>query len=1087
MSITSRRGTLIQLFEDPPRKYRPHIAWQWNHQLEAEELERQIKEMKEKGCGGFFIFPFLRGLDPAPLYLSEEWFRWVEYAVHEAQRLGIDAWLYDEDLWPSGMAGGRVMKDHPEYRMSSLSLAKEEKVVGPTTYETQVPGKNELIFVLAMPWEGKYRNLPETVLDLTPYVSKNRLKWHVPMGEWLIMIFVRVILENVGFFGSHVDYLNKDAIKCFIDLTHKAYVQRLQKYIGSVVPGVFTDEPAINFQPFYQKGAKVIPWTPKLMEHFKSIKNYDLKLCLPAIFHDVGPKTSKIRCDFYEVVTKSYVDAFFKQIYNYLSTLNGLLVGHILYEGELFPQVRNEGDFFRVTEYMHYPGVDFFEGTWPSLERRYPNNLCGPKFASSAGHVLGKPRVLSESFTAHGWKQNMRLLKQSSDWQLAMGANFFVHMAFWYSIQGHRKRQWPGASCHSTYWPFYKLFTDYLSRVCYMLSEGRHVSDVAVLYPVKSIWAHMNPCSTPLTKKIEEDFSDISETLSKLHHDYDYIDEESLQHSEMSQGTIRVRDEEYKLLVLPSLTTISLQTLEKIKEFYRGGGTILATRILPTESVERGSDRRVSEEFEKIFGVSPLQLLKDMLNGREQPPKLVRKRNRAGGSALFLISSTSIRQPEVREVVGKALKKEITPDVSITSEGKEVEDIVYIHRLKEGRHIYLFHNTSADKTCQAKISLREKGTPECWDSVSGRIKPLYRYNFNEGKTNILLRFHPLESYLLVLSRSISDKPHVVDADLHIDKISLKDGKLRMTTYTRVQGIHFAELAFKRKKYRMEMKIEAPLAPIQLSGKWKFKPEKLNAFPIREWSYRIETGPTQQNVEIHHYEAAFLVELRLPEARLLIDGPVGKRYHRGYGSRVWTCQQIYLNEEEITKFERGKYLDPYILEADVTRMIRQGENKLHIKMTSSPICNISAMEGPPILVGRFRLSTQSGKPVLLEETNHIETGSWVNQGYPHYSGTCLYEQEVEVPEEYLNRKLILKIDQVADMAEVWVNGKHVALLPWDPFKVDITPHIKLGKNLIGIRVTNSLHNIIENEPRPSGILGKTQIVPFEVVNNVMEIH
>ena len=82
--------------------------WSWNDKLEPEELRRQIRRMHALGMHGFFMHA-RGGLETE--YLSEEWYNCVRACVDEAEKLGMEAWSYDENGWPSGFAGGKLLED----------------------------------------------------------------------------------------------------------------------------------------------------------------------------------------------------------------------------------------------------------------------------------------------------------------------------------------------------------------------------------------------------------------------------------------------------------------------------------------------------------------------------------------------------------------------------------------------------------------------------------------------------------------------------------------------------------------------------------------------------------------------------------------------------------------------------------------------------------------------------------------------------------------------------------------------------------------------------------------------------------------
>jgi len=107
----------LKHFRNPPSQYRSAPFWSWNDRLSDEELVRQIRAFHRVGIGGFFMHSRVGLLTP---YLSREWMARIATCVREAERLGMKAWLYDEDSYPSGFAGGFVPSLGAAYRAKSL-------------------------------------------------------------------------------------------------------------------------------------------------------------------------------------------------------------------------------------------------------------------------------------------------------------------------------------------------------------------------------------------------------------------------------------------------------------------------------------------------------------------------------------------------------------------------------------------------------------------------------------------------------------------------------------------------------------------------------------------------------------------------------------------------------------------------------------------------------------------------------------------------------------------------------------------------------------------------------------------------------
>ncbi|MHC4788421.1 MAG: glycosyl hydrolase, partial [Planctomycetota bacterium] len=214
-----------QTFKDPPAAYRGKPFWAWNGRLEEGELRRQIRVMHRMGLGGFFMHSRV-GL--ATEYLSDEWFRMVEACIDEAERLGMEAWLYDEDRWPSGAAGGLVTTD-PRYRHKNLAML----ICGPG----EARFEHEPLALFSARTEG---NTARDVRRLGP-------DWDgtVEPEDASILAFFVVADEPSSWFNdaTYLDTMSHEAVRRFLEVTHEAYRDRVGGHFGAAVPGIFTDEP----------------------------------------------------------------------------------------------------------------------------------------------------------------------------------------------------------------------------------------------------------------------------------------------------------------------------------------------------------------------------------------------------------------------------------------------------------------------------------------------------------------------------------------------------------------------------------------------------------------------------------------------------------------------------------------------------------------------------------------------------------------------------------------------------------------------------------------------------------------------------
>ncbi|MDO8586830.1 MAG: glycosyl hydrolase [Armatimonadota bacterium] len=1014
-------------FVNPSSDYRLAPFWFLNHDLEDDELRWQINEMHEKGVDGFILHARHGLITP---YMSDEWMDRIETCIEEADKLRMKAYLYDEDNWPSGPVGGQLIEQFPEYRMTGCALSMEFDVSGGEPLEASIEPEDGLIAVVAAPTQdGQLVGLPTSAVAVTSRVSNGKLAWDVPEGEWKVMVFTRRILRGNTFVGGYLDTLNMDAVAKFIEMTHEKYTSRFADYFGGTVPGIFTDEPAMNYHDH-----QVLPWTPSLPSEFAARHGYDLTSALPAVFRDAGPQSAQIRCDVHDTTTHLYEQAFFKQIYDYCDSVRLKSIGHVMNEAELYEMSRRQGDFFRGARYMHYGGVDFLTSlTWPDLRDVHSlNNLVGPKLASSAAHIYGKPRVMSEAFgVAGGWGVDLRLLKRLTDWQVALGVNLFEPHAFYYSIQGHRKWECPpGEFYQSPFWPYYKSFADYAARLCNIFAGADHIADVAVVLPVRALWAARGPGFNNDTRRVVDVFIRLTAALLRAGYDFEIIPEEELIENMDSLDLEHfVSGESYKALIFPAPDVMLDETVSFLNECVEDSVPVIFANNAPEQIVVRCS-KDWNCGADAAGSLPPMAATSVDALAEAGPLALDSPRNGEEDALVLLLEGVEGADLEkLTKAVSKLLNDALSADVIVRPRGEAqpyVGDIIHAHYGKGEIDFYLFVNTSETESYSTRIELDTFGIPSLWSPLTGRIERFEDYESIGDRLAVNLDFAPTQSYLVgVTAEDISE--------------SAAPARPR-----------------------------APRETATLSDEWTFRALSGNALPISEWkcSFEAEPGVFVPSAGAR-YAAEFRCEAKPSRLIMLVDGLVIENIWR---RSTPLPVRISLNQRDITAFERGSYLDHLILEADVSEAVKDGKNVIEIHCPTA-LSGTGALRNPVILMGDFGIREDGGW-VIGATPQSIRTGSWAEQGFPFYSGIGEYGQTVELPPDF--RKATLRMDKPADMAEIVVNGVPVTALLWEPWEADITRFVKPGRNEITVRVANSLENLLLRRTKPSGILGSVRI-------------
>lgn len=675
-------------FKEPKKEYRAIPFWSWNDKLISEELINQIKDFKEKGIGGFFMHSRV-GLETE--YMGEEWLKCVEDVVKASKEIDIDPWLYDEDRWPSGFAGGKVIeKIGDEGRAKILCLRILKNI-------NEIRG-NELAIYKAELINDKINNLKRTndIKELT-----------LNEKESILALYREISKKNEWYNGnSPPDNLNPKSVKTFIEVTHQTYYEKLKDEFGNTIKGIFTDEP--NIFPYLWGGGPeetyYLPWTDIFPEYFKEKRGYDFFEIAPYVFFS-GEKSIKARYDFWRTISELFLESYTKQIYEWCREHNILFTGHFL-EENIFPHViLCSGSIMPHYEYMDIPGIDIL------TESRY--EYLTVKQASSVANQLGKERVISETYGCTGWEFDFEGQKHVGDWQYALGVNIRCQHLFLYSLRGCRKRDYPPSFNHNPSWKYQKLIEDYFARLSYMLTLGRPVRDILLIHPIESSWCEFNGRDKEIPLERGEEFQNIISALLGHHYDFDLGDEAIIER----YGKINKEKREfiigqarYKLVIVPPVLTLRKTTYNLLLDFLNCGGKVILLEPLP-EYIE---GEEAEERLKELFNHENILITK----GRK--------------TLTEIIENLLPRKVSIRDVVGQ-----------------EVEQFLYMERIYEGKKIFFIVNNDKERSYEVDIYLNGEGRIEEWDLINGNIKNVFSIA-TEGYQHIRTKFSPTESKLYIM-------------------------------------------------------------------------------------------------------------------------------------------------------------------------------------------------------------------------------------------------------------------------------------------------------------------------------------------------
>jgi hypothetical protein len=582
-------------FRNPSAIYRGAPFWSWNNKLDIAQLRRQIDCFREMGFGGFHMHP-RSGLDTE--YMGPEFLAAVQACVRHAKQTKMVAWLYDEDRWPSGFAGGLVTRE-PRFRAQHLVFTPRPYGAPAGPAEADRPE-------VWNPWKRTDRGTLlaryDVVLDAEGLLaSYRRLGAGAQAQGTTWYAYVETDGDHPWYNGqAYVNTLSRPAIEKFIEVTHERYFQAVGASFGAEVPAIFTDEP--QFCPKRQLGGAgkrqldaaedsqdvIVPWTDDLPQSYAAAYDQHLEDHLPELFWELPDgRASVVRYRYHDHVAERFAAAFADTIGSWCARHGIALTGHLMEEGTLGSQTAAVGDAMRSYRSFQLPGIDML------CDAREYNTA---KQAQSAVHQYGRSGMASELYGVTDWDYPFLGHKAQGDWQAALGVTVRVPHLAWVSMAGEAKRDYPASIFYQSPWyREYPLVEDHFARLNTALTRGRPAVRVGVIHPVESYWLDFGPLEqTKMRRQVREDcFRDLTAWLLFGLIDFDFICESLLPSQAPARGgaPFQVGSMAYDVVVVPALRTIRATTLERLEAFAAAGGTVLFAGEIPTLLDAQPSDR----------------------------------------------------------------------------------------------------------------------------------------------------------------------------------------------------------------------------------------------------------------------------------------------------------------------------------------------------------------------------------------------------------------------------------------------------------------------------------------------------------------
>jgi hypothetical protein len=698
---------LRKSFQNPPDDARIMMRWWWfGPGVTKAELENEMRMMKAGGMGGFEVqpvYPMALDNDAAGFknltYMSPEFLEMVRFTSEKARELGLRMDMTLCSGWPYG--GPYVDAAHAS---RTLRIERIPLVSGQTSFALpDITNAEQLIAAfLAKATDspesaatsarserkgrrGSAQSYSETrQIQLTYNTIDRRIKVPADAGSAnTVLLFIssltgqQVKRPSVGSEGFVLDHYNRSAVDAHL----KHIGEPLLKALGSNPPyAVFSDSLEVYSAD----------WTPDFLAQFRTRRGYDLTPFLPALAGDIGDRTLAIRHDWGKTLTELVEE-------NYLKPLDAWAKQH--------------NTRFRSQTYGFPPVLMSSNAlvTLPEGEGIQWRALSSTRWATSASHLYNRPVTSSETWTwLHSpvFRATPLDMKAEADLHFLQGVNQLIGHGWPYSpdIAGEPGWRFYAAAVfnhHNPWWIVMPDIAKYLQRVSFALRQGKPANDVAIYLATDDAWAHMQNGQATINNYLARALNpELIPQVLDAGYNFDFIDDRAIS----SVGI------PFKILILPEVERIPLDSLQTIADFQAKGGLVVATGHAPT----LGADSKPSSQITSI--ASKLRLVADV------------------------------------KTLGTTLNRLAQPDFAVADHASRIG---FVHRKLATSDLYFVVNTSNEAVHTTMKVVRVSGRdPQWWDPMSGNVYKV------DGQT---LDLAPYESRFLVFADEPAANPPALSA------------------------------------------------------------------------------------------------------------------------------------------------------------------------------------------------------------------------------------------------------------------------------------------------------------------------------------
>ena len=834
-------------------------------------------------------------------------------------------------------------------------------------------------------------------------------------------------------YGGCLNMFDPEICQKYVQICYEENWEEFREYFGNTIHTMWVDEPLVP--------AHAIPYPNGIGEKFFERWGYRIEDNLLSLFYEIGDY-KKVRYQYRVLLQRLMEKGYFQILSNWCKKNKILFSGHLFNEDSLITQIFGSVATMPFYKYLDIPGMDTLEADmeWrygeikPAYSRDYigydeidgechaPNGKFAVPMATvgmyttplqltSASHQAGKEHILCEMFGVTTHNFTFRDQRHLFDHFAALGVNHKCIHAFFYNLHGAAKRSFPHqVNYYQPYWDRYADMYDHYSRTAWFISQGKPVKDVVMIHPLDTAYMMYDP-------SIDLKFRD-NEELHIYERDYYGITRAlcgaQCQFEFGDEATIgdwgKVTDNGFEIGQM-TYKTVILPYLHVLRK---------STLDLVCEYAKKGGKVYILGTMPtRVDGIVTEDLGKTLLDA---------------GCEFVEFRADLIK---LLENTNSSYKLTCTSDAT---------PIIINHRADENRDYYFIMNDQCrdDKEITLEVKGKKKAT---------------RY--------------------IALSGTIENLPTLIKEDTTEIAIKIPEGGSIMFT---LEDTNDGSVLPEEKSYFTK----------EISDRWDISKETYNVLFLDDCQYK--RGESEEYTE-KTYPATIARTILNGEE---YEGDVYLRYT--FNSNIETSLklgledldmcEIWFNGTPVEKKSQGNYVSHAIEVVALPETCKIGENEIVIKKTFYPQLKMGGLESnqvrvdfePIFILGDFGVFSPE-EPVnngthrfsrrfVLDKEKTTAGKDITMVGYPFYTGKMSFSKTIDITEEDLKSdKIMFTYEEFNGCTlEVIVNGESQGFVYWAPYEIDIKSGLKVGKNLITIRIANCMRNLFGPHHRMHGEVG-----------------